>query len=275
MLYSAAVLGLLTLTRFAFHRFVWKKTAEAETRYRAGKISANVVAVVGALALSLIWIRDFRQITTFLGLLSAGIAIALKELISDMAGWLFIVTRRPFVTGDRVQIGGNAGDVVDIRLFQFTVLEIGNWVRSDQSTGRVIHIPNGAVFTQALANYTRGFDYIWNEVTVTVTFESDWKRAKRLLHTAAETYSEGQDAAAQQRIREASKRYYIVYSNLKPIVYTQIEESGISLTARYLCLPRKRRDSENGIYEAILEAFSREPAITLAYPTKRIVTDQS
>ncbi len=185
------------------------------------------------------------------------------------------MARRPFVTGDRIQIGETSGDVVDIRMFRFTVLEIGNWVRSDQSTGRVIHVPNGAVFTQALANYTRGFEFIWNEVSVTVTFESDWKRGKALMRTIAETFSERQDEAAQERIREANKRYYIVYSNLKPIVYTRIEESGVTLTARYLCLPRKRRDSENAIHEAILTAFAAESGIAFAYPTKRIVSDQS
>ncbi len=274
ILYSLAVIAVLALTRLALHRFVWKKTGEAQTRYLALKISANAIAGIGLIALSLIWIRDFRQVGTYLGLLSAGIAIALKELISDVAGWVFILARRPFVTGDRVQIGELSGDVVDIRVFQFTVLEIGNWVKADQSTGRVVHVPNGAVFTQTLANYTRGFEYIWNEVTVTVTFESDWKKAKAILLSVAEARSANREGEAQERIREASKRYFIVYSNLTPTVYTKIEESGVSLTARYLCLPRKRRDTENAINEDILEAFSREPGIDFAYPTRRIVPER-
>ena len=75
----------------------------------------------------------------------------------------------------------HAGDVIDIRLFQFSINEIGNWVDADQSTGRIIHIPNGIVFTEPQANYTAGFQYIWNEIPVLVTFESDWKKAKQIL----------------------------------------------------------------------------------------------
>ena len=80
-----------------------------------------------------------------------------------------------------IELGPNKGDVIDIRPFKFTILEIGNWVNADQSTGRVIHIPNHAVFTESLANYTSDFEFIWNEVQVLLTFESDWKTAKKML----------------------------------------------------------------------------------------------
>src|SRR5207247_865051 len=93
----------------------------------------------------------------------------------------FILWRRPFEVGDRVQIGPHAGDVIDLGLFQFTLNEIGAWVNADQSTGRIIHVPNGKVFTDPVANYNKGFRYIWNEVPVVVTFESDWRKAKQIL----------------------------------------------------------------------------------------------
>lgn len=271
--YTLAIVIAITAARTVAHRVIWKKTDDVHARYTALKVSANAMAAIALISVGLVWISDWRQVVTYLGLVSAGIAIALKELISDVAGWLFILSRRPFVTGDRIEIGGTSGDVVDIRMFQFTVLEIGNWVRSDQSTGRVIHIPNGAVFTQQLANYTRGFEYIWNEIPVLITFESDWKRAKRILQSIVESYAASQDTSVEDKIREASKRYLIVYANLKPIVYTRIEESGVLLTLRYLCNPRKRRDSENTIHEAILAAFSGEAGIDFAYPTRRILAE--
>lgn len=273
---SLGILGVMGVSRFIAHQVIWRRTEDIHARYRGRKTASHVSAVLALTALGFLWISDWRQIVTYLGLVSAGIAIALKDLIADIAGWGFILARRPFVTGDRIEIGDTAGDVVDIRLFQFTVLEIGNWVGSDQSTGRVIHVPNGSVFTLPLANYTRGFEFIWNEVSVLVTFESDWKQGKKILQRVLESYAATQEAVVQEKIREASKRYLIVYSNLKPIVYTRIEDSGILLTGRYLCLPRKRRDSENGIHEAVLEAFGSDDSVTLAYPTRRIVaTPQS
>ncbi len=104
-----------------------------------------------------------------MGLFTAGLAIALKDPLTNLAGWLFIVFRKPFIVGDRIQIGPHAGDVVDIRPFQFTILEIRNWVDADQSTGRMIHLPNAKVFVEAQANYSLGFNYIWNEIVVRLT----------------------------------------------------------------------------------------------------------
>jgi len=271
---SFGILAAMAVSRFIAHRVIWRRTEDIHARYRGRKTAAHVSSALALVALGFLWISDWRQIATYFGLVSAGIAIALKDLIADVAGWVFILARRPFVTGDRVQIGETAGDVVDIRLFQFTVLEIGNWVGADQSTGRVIHVPNGSVFTQPLANYTRGFEFIWNEVSVLLTFESDWKCGKKLLQRVLDSYAATQEGVVQEKIREASKRYLIVYSNLKPIVYTRIEDSGILLTGRYLCLPRKRRDSENGIHEAILEAFAADDSVHLAYPTRRIIADR-
>ena len=117
--------------------------------------------------------------------MSAGLAIALKDMLSDLAGWVFILWRKPIEVGNRIQIGENSGDVIDVRPFQFTILEIGNWVKADQSTGRIIHIPNGSVFLQPLCNYDMGFKFIWNEIPVMITFDSDWEKAKEILQVIA------------------------------------------------------------------------------------------
>ncbi|MGY8778909.1 MAG: mechanosensitive ion channel domain-containing protein, partial [Longimicrobiales bacterium] len=92
------------------------------------KASANVAFAIAALFLTQVWFTALRSVGTFLGLLSAGLAISLKDLVADLAGWAFIAWRRPFELGDRIQIGDHAGDVVDRSLFQFTIMEIGNWV---------------------------------------------------------------------------------------------------------------------------------------------------
>ena len=107
--------------------------------------------------------------------------------------------RRPFALGDRIQIGKHSGDVIDIRFFQFTINEIGNWVDADQSTGRIIHIPNGKVFTEAQANFTQGFSHIWNEIGVLVTFESDWEKAKNILEKIVEKHAASLTKAAEQK----------------------------------------------------------------------------
>jgi len=260
---------ILWVLYFLINWLVWRQTEDVRTRYRWKKTSGYILIILGLFIIIRLWFRGFESLATYLGLLSAGLAIALRDLVSDLAGWLFIIGRRPFSVGDRIQIGNFAGDVVDIRAFQFTLMEIGNWVDADQSTGRVIHIPNGMILREVLANYSKGFYYIWNEIPVLITFESDWQKAKKILQKIAEKDSERLSKAAEKKIKEASKKYMILYSKLTPIVYTSVKESGVLLTIRYLCEPQSRRGSEQKIWEDILKEFALQKDIQLAYPTQR------
>ena len=248
-------------------------TSDARAHYTWRKVISYTIAAAGVMAIARIWFAWFDNFGTFLGLASAGLAIALRDPIVSLVAWFFIVSRRPFGVGDRVQIGEVAGDVVDLRLFQFSLLEIGNWIDADQSTGRIIHVPNGAVFTEPLFNYTGGFSYIWNELRVAITFESDWRKAKRLLLEIVERNADAPDEEARRRMIDAGRRYLIVYSNLTPIVYTAVGDNGVVLTMRYLCDPRRRRGSSHAIWEDVLEAFGAEDDITFAYPTTRFFDD--
>jgi small-conductance mechanosensitive channel len=222
-----------------------------------------------------VWIKAIGEFGTFLGLLTAGIAIAMKDPLTNMAGWVFILTRKPFALGDRIQIGNHAGDVIDIRLFQFTLLEIGNWVDADQSTGRIIHVPNGTIFTQTQANYSAGFKFIWNEMPILVTFESNWSKAKEILDRIVREHGEKLSAEAEKRVLEASKKYMIFYQYLTPIVYTSVRDSGILLTMRYICDARRRRATEHEIWEDVLAAFAQHKDIEFAYPTQRFYSRPS
>jgi small-conductance mechanosensitive channel len=172
--------------------------------------------------------------------------------------------------GDRIQIGDKAGDVVDIRIFQFTVLEIGNWVDADQSTGRVIHIPNSLLLTEPLANFTSQFEFIWHEIPVLITFESDWHRAKEILESILETKVGGVVVEAERAVRTASRKFLIHFKKLTPKVYTSVGASGVLLTARFICRVRQRRGAAEEIWETILDAFAGEPSIDFAYPTTRM-----
>jgi small-conductance mechanosensitive channel len=208
-------------------------------------------------------------LTTILGLASAGIAIAMHDTIANLAGWAFIMSRKPFKVGDRIEVNGIIGDVIDIRILQFSVVECGNWVDAEQSTGRIIHIPNSKALRDPIANYQIGFEYIWNEIPVLLTFESNWEKAKEILTKIADENVMHLSEGAQQQIRKAAKKYFIQYNKLTPIVYTTVKDSGVMLTIRFLVNPRQRRSSEHSIWEAILIAFSREADIHLAYPTIR------
>ncbi len=267
--YSIVILVVLGIIRYTLHKLVWRLTEDPKTRYSWKRSSSFIIGFLTLILIASVWVKAIGEFGAFLGLLTAGLAIALKDPLTNIAGWIFILTRQPFVVGDRIQIGENAGDVIDLRLFQFTLLEIGNWVDADQSTGRMIHIPNGKVFTQNQSNYSTGFEFIWNEIPILLTFESDWKLAKELLNGILNEHAESLSADAEKRIIEASKKYMIFYQYLTPIVYTSVKDSGILLTLRYICDARKRRGTEHAIWEDVLTSFAKQDGIEFAYPTQR------
>lgn len=269
ILATIIVLLILALIRRIVLHFVFKQYEDVKIRYKWRKTTIYISSLFASLFLIKIWFEAFGDIATFLGLLSAGLAIALKDPLVNLAGWIFIMLRKPFVVGDRIEISDVAGDVIDIRIFQFTVMEIGNWVDADQSTGRMIHIPNGKIFTDFQANYSTGFNYIWNELGVLVTFESDWKKAKDILLKIVQNRAEHLTTDVQKKIKETSRRFMIFYTVLTPIVYTSVKDSGVMLTMRYLCDVRKRRSTEEVIWEDILEEFAKYNNISFAYPTTR------
>jgi small-conductance mechanosensitive channel len=224
---------------------------------------------IGILLVGRIWFEEFGALATFLGLIGAGIALALKDPVTNLAGWIFILWRRPFRVGDRVQLGALAGDVIDIRVFQFILLEIGNWVDADQSTGRLLHVPNGKVFTEPTANYTEGFPFIWNEIAVTITFESNWRAAKEMLLAVTLRHVGAFAKQTERDFLKPARRYLIFYSTLQPTVYTSVRPNGVVLSIRYVCAARQRRATTTAIWEEILDAFADRGDIEFAYPTTR------
>lgn len=269
LLSLAAVVFVYGLRRLAL-RVVDRKVEDPKLVYQWSKSSSYVALILSLVMVGTIWLEGLRSLGTFLGLLSAGIAIALKDVVASVAGWIFILWRRPFQLGDRVQIGSRAGDVVDLRPFQFTLLEIGNWVDADQSTGRIIHVPNLLIFSEPLFNYTAQFPFIWNEVPVLLTFESDWKKAKGLLQEILDQRVGETVRDAERAMRSASKKFLIHFRKLTPKVYTSVEDSGVLLTLRFLCRARERRGAAEEIWEAVLDAFAEAPDLDFAYPTTRL-----
>ncbi len=269
ILASFIVLVVLFSARFLMLRSVHQRVDDSEAAYRTTKLTTYSVTIIGILTLSWIWLDAFDNVATYLGLVSAGIAIALADVLKNMAGWIYLLTRRPFKVGDRIEISGLKGDVVDIRLFRFSLMEVGNWVDADQSTGRLVHVPNGNVFTTPIANYTEGFQFVWHELPFLVTFESNWRTAEEILRTALQRHAPKLDNEHEMQIRSTARRYQIKIGAITPIVYLTVRDSGILLTGRFLVDARARRSTEEHLWKAILDAIVDDPTVELAYPTVR------
>ncbi len=263
------IIIVLWILRLLLNRFLHRRFHDdPRMLYSSRKANEYVIAVVGVFLIGRLWLEGIQSLATYVGLLSAGLAIALQDLIINLAGWLFILWQRPFAQGDRIELGDIAGDVINLGIFNFNLLEIGNLIDAEQSTGRIVHVPNGFVFKHSLVNYSQGIPYIWHEIPILITFESDWEKAKTLLTDIINIHAPTVDRAALKQSQRA-KRFVVNYRNLTPTVYTRVVESGVLLTIRYLIQPRRRRGSEQAIWEAVLRAFGPHWDIDFAYPTQR------
>ncbi len=268
---TAGVIFGAWLIRRLGRQIISRTVANRVVQYRWVKTIAYVTTGLATLFTVAIWVDGLSQVGTFLGLVSAGVAIALKDVLVNVAGWLILITKPPFELGDRIQIGSHSGDVVDISVLNFHMLEIGNWVDSDQSTGRLIRIPNANILTDPIANYTSEFPFLWHEVPVVITFESDWQRAKALLLEMVSDASLEASHRAAEFLRKRPSRMLISYATVTSTVYTSVLDHGICLSMRFLTDPRRRRAFHETLWEGVLDIVSNEPDIELAYPTQRIV----
>lgn len=269
ILTSLVVLLAFLMLRRLLLKALLRTVEETGRRYTISKLINYGLGTVAVLLIAQAWISDTVDFGTWLGLLSAGLAIAFRDPLVNVAAWLFLLVRQPFRVGDRIEIGEVKGDVVDIGMLTFSLLEIGNWVHDDQSTGRIMHVPNGSVFQKTVASYTGGFDYIWNELHIIITFESDWARAQNLLTEILWRQGERTREEVQRQIAKTAQKYMIHYKHLTPIVWVAVEDNGVCLSLRYLCRARQRRSSAHDLWIEVLNAFSQEPHIDFAYPTQR------
>jgi small-conductance mechanosensitive channel len=267
---SLACIAVLWSLRWLILKLVWRQTENLQVRYQWRRISGYAAFVLTVVLVGRVVFEEFHGVATFLGLLTAGLAIALRDPLVNLVGWMLIIWRRPFAVGDRIQIGIHAGDVMDLTISRFTLAEIGNWVHADQITGRIVHIPTGKVFVEPLAVYSRGMhDFIWNEVAVLVTFESNWKRAKDILNEIAVNHAGHLAAPAESKLKEYARDFLVVPVDLTPRVFTTVDESGVLLTVRHVCQSRHRRESTQQIWEDVLDRFAECDDVAFAYSTKR------
>ncbi len=269
LLMSLLTIIILYAVKLFLQHIIYHRTSSPAVRYRWLKAVSYAYFALFLFILLRIWFEESWPIGNIFALTSAAMTLALKDFVKDFAAWIFIIWRKPFAVGDRIQVGDVAGDVIDISMMCFSLNEIGAWVDSDQSTGRVIHVENNRVLTNAIINFTEGFPYLWEEIPVLVTFESDWREAKKIIQSVIDRHTVSPEKVSGRTVRDISRKYMIFYHKVTPIVYTSVKDSGILLTARLVVEPKQRRTIVERVWEDILDRFDEKPNIDFAYPTQR------
>lgn len=219
--------------------------------------------IVIIISLSIIF-KNFASLITSLGLIGFGITFALQKPILNFVGWLTIISKKPYWIGDRINIGAVKGDVFDINIMYTSLSEFS--FSGDEPAGRAITIPNEFVLTQAIINYTRGSPYIWDSVELNITYDSDWKKAAKIVEDSAIEIVGNTMQNNAERWKLHKHKFTILGKDIvdKPIIRTELTPEFLKIRCNYIVHSRKRGDTRSLIMNKILENISKSN-VKIAY----------
>lgn len=240
--------------------------------YTVRRVTRYAFTLLAGILILGLWLERTGDLSVALGILGAGLAFALQEVIGSFAGWITIITGRPFSVGDRIETSGIRGDVVDIGILRTTLMETGNWLNGDHNTGRIVTVSNAFIFKEPLYNSSAYLNFVWDEITLPVTYDSDWKRAINLMSASInehESYQALLPRAEEQRIK-ARRSLAVKLTSLAPRVFVRMTDNWIELGMVYPVDHDNRRKFRSEVSQRILLDFERN-GIQLGSQTISIV----
>jgi small-conductance mechanosensitive channel len=250
-------LGVIRVIVGIIQRSLSRYVDSSELRYRAKKLITFVGYVVSFLFLTAVFSDKLAGFTVAFGVAGAGIAFALQEVIASVAGWIAVSFGNFYNVGDRVQLGGIKGDVIDIGILRTTLMEIGEWVKSDQYNGRLVRVANSFVFKEPVYNYSGEFAFLWDEITVPLKYGGDYKLAKKILLEVVTELTAEDVPHAKQAWESMTRNFRIENAQIEPAVTLVANDNWMEFTLRYVVDHRRRRATKDKLFMRILEEFDK------------------
>lgn len=263
---TAAIVAVATLLAAGIGRLLARGETDPYARYYKRKITRYVFAFLAVIAAGVTWRAFAGQAGVVLGLMAAGVAFAMQEVIGALAGWFNILSGRIFRVGDRIDMGGVRGDVIDITPLRTKILEMGaastggadeggrsgDWVKGRQYTGRIVSVSNKKTFTEPVFNYSAVFDFIWEEITFPIPYDDDWRRAEEIVLEAVEaTHTEEADAA----MRQMQQRYPVPRAEIEPRVFVRATDNWMEISGRFIVPVRTSRAVKDELTRDVMGAL--------------------
>ena len=243
-----------------------RDNASLQTRFWTRQAISLLTAVVLILGILSIWFNDPTRLATAFGLVSAGLAFALQQVVTSIAGYFVILRGNTFTVGDRISMGGVRGDVMRLGFIQTTIMEMGQppsvqgadpamWVRSRQFTGRIVSVTNSQIFAEPVFNYSRDFPFIWEEMAIPITYTADRARAEAILLDAARLHATEALSMAAEKKSELQERFGVDPIELDPKVFYRITDNWLELTVRFIVGTHRIRSAKDAMARHIIDAF--------------------
>ncbi len=240
-------------------------TKETTVIYNRRRITRYAFSIIGFICIIPIFYSRIGNLPTILAFTGAGLVISLKDITLNFIGWFLIHSSNGFSLGDRLEIDGVKGDVVNIGIMRFTLLEISSDDSSDQSTNRLVHIPNHQTLIKKIYVSSGKMEFIWDELKIVLTLSSDYELAETICNDILKEFIGINDKKSEieERFRGLSENYWLKVGITTPIVYTSLDSGGILLSLRYLTRVHEKRDIRSKLFKKILREFKNEPNIEI------------
>lgn len=237
----------------AIQRNLLSKIKDNDNRYRAKKFGGFIGYFLTIVLLTVVFSDKLGGLTVALGVTGAGIAFALQEVIASFAGWLAIMFGGLYKTGDRVQLGGIKGDVMDIGVIRTTVMETGEWVDGDLYNGRIVLIANSFVFKAPVFNYSGDFPFLWDEIKIPIQYGSNYEKVKEILEQVGKVVAGDLTLQSKKRWMSLQKKYRLEDAQTEPMVSLIANDNWVEFTLRYVVGYKKRRATKTELFTQILK----------------------
>lgn len=257
--FVAALVGMMVvyaLSRLA-QRSINRFVTDATTRYRGRKFVTFLGYLIAIVVIATIFSNKLGGLTVAFGVAGAGVAFALQEVIASAAGWVAVSLGRYYATGDRVQLGGIKGDVIDIGILRTTLMEVGQWVNGDLYNGRIVRVANSFIFKEPVFNYSGDFPFLWDEITLPVRYGSNWEYTRGVLNEVVNEICKDYAIHSAEAWEQAVNRYQLEPARIEPMITLAATDNWIEFTIRYIVDYRKRRFVRDRLFTRILEEVDK------------------
>jgi len=252
-----AILLVVIVVRFA-QRALGRYIQDNDRRYRMRKMVTFSGYLLAIFLLTLIFSDKLSSLTIAFGVTGAGIAFALQEVIASVAGWVGLSFGRLYKIGDRVQLGGIKGDVIDIGVLRTTLMECGAWITGDLYNGRIVRVSNSFIFKEPVFNYSADFPFLWDEIIMPVRYGSDYDLARRIFEEALLAVTGDYASRSKAIWGKMTEKYRIEDLKVEPVVTLITNDNWVEYTLRYVVDYKKRRATKDMICELVLKKIERE-----------------
>lgn len=256
---NAIILVILFVIIFLMVKIIKRMTMglfkENNSRYHFKKLINFLGYVLFIIGLLIVFNDRLSGLGTALGVAGAGIAFALQEVIVSIAGYIAIFTSNFYRLGDRVQLGGIKGDVVDIGLLRTTLMEVGDWVDGDLYNGKMVRVANSFVFKEPVYNYSGDFPFLWDEIKIPIKTTGDYEYARTLFYDILKEQVGAFAHSSQEAWNKMIGIYKIENARVQPMVSMMFNESWITFTLRYVVDFKLRRATKTALFDKILSAI--------------------